>query len=196
MQFELSLDKVIGSKAKLKILKYLFGQQAASMSENELAKVIKISPMTINRLMKELRELNLVSMERVGNANVWSVNKESYAYIALSNLMGEIARVPTPLEHLKQTLSSNIPKELVKKIILYGSVAEGKSRVNSDIDLFILVKSQKEAEGLNPHIDKLSNLCLSLYGNRPTPYILTEMQLQEKKKLPLLKEIEKGIQII
>lgn len=195
MQFELSLDKVIGSKTKLKILNYLFGH-TASMSENELARVIKISPMTINRLMKELRELNLVSMERVGNANVWSVNKESYAYIALSKLVGEISSVPKPLEHLKQALSSNIPKELVKKVILYGSVAQGKSKVNSDIDLFILVKSQKEAEELTPHLDKLSSLCLSLYGNRLAPYILTEAQLQEKKKLPLLKEIEKGIQVI
>ena len=195
MQFELSLDKLIGSKAKLKILKYLFGQEA-SMSENELAKVIKISPMTINRLMKELRELNLVSMERVGNANVWSVNKASYAYVTLSKLMGEISGVPTPLEHLKETLSTNIPKELVKKVILYGSVAEGKTRVNSDIDLFILVKSQKESEQLTPHIDKLSSLCLSLYGNALAPYILTEAQLQEKKKLALLKEIEKGIRVI
>jgi predicted nucleotidyltransferase len=110
--------------------------------------------------------------------------------------MSEISIVPTPLEHLKQTLSTNIPKELVKKVILYGSVAEGKSRVNSDIDLFILVKSQKEAKELTSHIDKLSNLCLSLYGNRLTPYILTEAQLEKKKKLPLLKEIEKGIQII
>lgn len=195
MQFELSLDKLIGSKAKVKILKYLFGHQA-SMSENELAKIVKVSAMTINRLMKELRELNLVSMERVGNANVWSVNKESYAYTILSKIISEISAVPTPLEHLKETLTGNIPKELVKKVILYGSVAQGKSRVNSDIDLFILVKSQKEAEELTPHIDKLSSLCLSLYGNRLAPYTLIETQLQEKKKLPLLKEIEKGIQII
>jgi predicted nucleotidyltransferase len=195
MQFELSLDKIIGSKAKLKILKYLFGHPA-SMSENELARLIKVSVMTINRLMKELRELNLVSMERVGNANVWSVNKESYAYATLSKIMGEMSTVPTPLEHLKQTISGNIPKELVKKTILYGSVAQGKSKANSDIDLYILVKSQKEVEELTPYIDKLSALCLSLYGNRLAPYILTELQLQEKKKLPILKEIEKGIQII
>jgi len=195
MQFELSLDKIIGSKAKLKILKYFFGRPA-SMSENELAKLIKVSVMTINRLMKELRELNLVSMERVGNANVWSVNKESYAYGALSKIMGEISTVPAPLEHLKQTLSDNIPKEIVKKVVLYGSVAQGKSKANSDIDLYILVKSQKEAEELSAPIDKLSSLCLSLYGNRLAPYVLTESQLQEKKKLPLLKEIEKGIQII
>lgn len=195
MQFGSSLEQIIGSKAKIKILKYLFGH-AASMSENELAKVIKISPMTVNRLMKELRELNLVSAVRVGNANVWSVNKESYAYIVLSKIMGEISGVPSPLEHLKETLSGNIPKGLVKKVILYGSVAQGKSNVNSDIDLFILVKSQKEAQDLSRHIDKLTNFCLSLYGNRLAPYILTEAQLQEKKKLPLLKEVKKGIQII
>lgn len=195
MQFEASLDKIIGSKAKFKILKYLFGHPA-SMSENELARLIKISAMTINRLMKELRELNLVSMERVGNANVWSVNKESYAYVALSKIIGEMSAVPAPLEHLKQTISGNIPKELVKKAILCGSVAQGRSKTNSDIDLYILVKSQKEAEELSAPIDNLSSLCLSLYGNRLAPYILTEAQLQEKKKLPLLKEIEKGIHII
>lgn len=195
MQFELSLDKIIGSKAKIKLLKYLFGHQA-SMSENELAKVIKVSPMTVNRLMKELRELNLVSAARVGNANVWSVNKESYVYTTLSKVINEISGVPAPLEHLKATLSKNIPKDLVRKVILYGSVAQGRSKANSDIDLYILLKSQKEAEELTTYIDKLSSLCLSLYGNRLAPYILTESQLEEKKKLPLLKEIEKGIRII
>ncbi|MFA5063676.1 MAG: nucleotidyltransferase domain-containing protein [Candidatus Omnitrophota bacterium] len=195
MQFELFLDKIIGSKAKIKILKYLFGHQA-SMSENELAKVIKLSPMTINRLMKELRELNLASMERIGNANVWSVNKESYAYIALSKIVGEISGIPAPLEHLKKIIMDNIPEELAKKVILYGSLARGKSKVNSDIDLFILVETQKEAEELATHIDRLSGLCLCLYGNRLAPYILTEAQLQEKKELFLLKEIEKGIRII
>jgi len=195
MQFELSLDKIIGSKAKIKILKYLFGH-LASMSENELAKVIKVSVMTINRLMKELRELNLVNMERIGNANVWSVNKESYTYVALSKVIGEISSVPTPLEHLKATLSRNIPKKLVKRAVIYGSLAQGKSKANSDIDLFILARSQKEAEELIPYIDKLSSLCLSLYGNRLAPYILTEAQLQKRKKLPILKEIEKGIRIL
>lgn len=195
MQFELSLDQIIGSKAKIKILKYLFGNRA-SMSENELAKVIKISPMTVNRLMKELRELNLVSAARVGSANVWSVNKESYAYIALSKIVREISNAPTPLHHLKETLSENIPKQLVKKVILYGSLAQGRSKANSDIDLYILVRSQKEGQDLAPYIDKLSSLCLSLYGNRLAPYILTELELRGRKKLPILIEIEKGIRLI
>ncbi|MFH1440773.1 MAG: winged helix-turn-helix transcriptional regulator [Candidatus Omnitrophota bacterium] len=195
MQFEFSLEQIIGSKAKLKILKYLFGH-TASMSENELAKLLNISPMTINRLMKELRGLNLINMERVGNSNVWSINKESYVYIVLSKVIRGISAAPSPLEHLKETLYHNIPKELVKRVILYGSIAQAKSKINSDIDLFILVKSQKEHTQLLVYIDKLSVLCLRLYGNRIAPYILTETQLQEKNKLPLLKQIKTGIQII
>lgn len=195
MRFDLSLEEIITSKAKIKILKYLFGQEA-SMSEGELARIVNVSHMTINRLMKELRTINLVSVERIGNANVWSANKESYAYMNLSEIIESILVIPSPLEHLKKTISKYILKKSVNRVVLFGSIAEGKSRVNSDIDLFILVKSQKEKEELSQHLNKLSNLCLKLYGNRLSPYILTESELKRKGKLPLLKEFEKGIQII
>lgn len=195
MQFQTSLEEIIGSKAKIKILKYLFGNQA-SMSENELARIVKVSTMTINRLMKELREVNFVSMERVGNANVWSVNKESYAYAVLSKIMDDISRIPVPLDHLKVTISRNMPRTLARRVVLYGSVSRGESRANSDIDLFIVVKSEKEVEKIQPYLDKLSNACLSLYGNRLSPYVLTEIQSRKRKTLAVFKEINKGIQIV
>src|SRR3972149_5058270 len=151
------------------------------MSENELAKIIKVSHMTINRLMKELQTMNLVSMERIGNANVWTTNKESYAYIVFSKIIKDISLIPTPIKHLTETLSKNIPKRMVSKVVLFGSVATGKAKMNSDIDIFILVKSKKEVEKLSGHIDKLSNLCLKLYGNRLSPYVLTQEELRRKE---------------
>lgn len=195
MRFNMSLDEVMSSKARLRILKHLINNEAP-MSEGELAKVISVSHMTINRLMRDMSALNLVSMERIGNANVWTVNKESYAYKAISKAIKAISETPAPMEHLKKTILNNIPKRLVSKIILFGSVAEGKSMADSDIDLFILVKSKQETEKLSTHVDKLSNLCLKLYGNRLSPYILTRAELGEKMKLPLLREIERGIQIL
>ena len=194
MKFDNSIDKILCSKAKMKVLEYLFHHQA-SMSESELSKILKLSHMTINRVMKELHDLNLVSVERIGNANVWAPNKESYAYKALSEVIEKKTSIPTPIEHLKQTINEYIPKGLVKKIILFGSIAVGNSKTISDIDLFILVESEKESEKLSPLIDKLSNICLDLYGNRLSPYILTEVELKNKQKLGLLKEIEKGILI-
>ena len=195
MQFQTSIEEIIGSKAKIKILKYLFGNQA-SMSENELAGIVKVSTMTINRLMKELREVNFVSMERVGNSNVWSVNKKSYAYSVLSGTMDEISQIPVPMDHLKLTISRNLPRTLARRVVLYGSVARGESRANSDIDLFILVKSEKEVQKIQSYLDKLSNVCLSLYGNRLSPYVLTEIQFRKRKNLAVFKEIDKGIQIV
>ncbi|MDI6821267.1 MAG: nucleotidyltransferase domain-containing protein [Actinomycetota bacterium] len=163
------------------------------MSEGELASIVKVSHMTINRLMKELRALNLVTMERIGNANVWAVNRESYAYQVLSEIVKKIAE--TPLEHLKKTILKNIPKTLVKEVILFGSIASGGEEISSDIDLFILVKSKQDKTKLEPFIDKLSNQCLILYGNRLAPYILTELELKKKENLPLISEVRKGIQI-
>ncbi|MDI6892420.1 MAG: nucleotidyltransferase domain-containing protein [Actinomycetota bacterium] len=194
MRFHISLDKALNSRAKMKILKYLFGQEA-SMSEGELARIVRVSHMTINRLMKELQALNLVTMERIGNANVWTANKESYAYQVLSEIVKKIAEISPPLEHLKKTILKNTPKTLVREVILFGSIASGEEEISSDIDLFILVKSKQDKTKLEPFIDKLSNQCLMLYGNRLAPYTLTELELEKKKNLPLISEVRKGVQI-
>ena len=44
-------------------------------------------------------------------------------------------------------------------------------------------------------IEKLSNICFDVYGNRLAPYILTEQEIKQKKDLKILSEINKGIQI-
>ncbi|MDI6689308.1 MAG: hypothetical protein QME54_02665 [Actinomycetota bacterium] len=74
-------------------------------------------------------------------------------------------------------------------------MASGGEEISSDIDLFILVKSKQDKTKLEPFIDKLSNQCLILYGNRLAPYILTELELKKKENLPLISEVRKGIQI-
>ena len=194
MEFHISLDSVLNSKGKMKILKYLFGQEA-SMSEGELAGIVKLSHMTINRLMKELRALNLVSMERIGNANVWAANNESYAYQVLSEIVKKIADIPSPLEHLERTLLKNIPKKLIKEVVLFGSIASGDEESESDIDLFVQVHSKQDKAMLQPYVDNLADQCLSLYGNRLAPYVLTELELEKKENLPLISGIRKGIKL-
>lgn len=195
MKFSISLDEIIDSRAKIKLLKHLFAQDVY-MSERELSRVLKVSHMTINRLMKELYALNLVSLERVGNVNLWTVNKRSYAYHILSQVIKGISdRRLKPLEDLKNTILNNLPTSMIQKAILFGSIASGTEKPNSDIDLFILVKSSQDKNKVEPLVHKLSHLCLDLYGNRLSPYILTQSQLKKRKKLPLVSEIEKGIQI-
>ncbi|MBU1524464.1 MAG: nucleotidyltransferase domain-containing protein [Candidatus Omnitrophica bacterium] len=194
MKFKVSLLDVLSSKTKVKIIKLLLKHEA-SMSEREIASILKVSHMSINRTMRELADVNFVNFVNIGKAHLWKVNRKSYTFKALSQLIKDISTIEKPLGELKATLLRNLSKALAKKVVLFGSVAKGLERSNSDIDIFILVKDKPSKIKLEPSIEKLSNLCFEIYGNRLASYILTQQELKQKKRLKIISEIEKGIQI-
>ena len=194
MKFHISLLDVLTSKAKIKIIKFLLNHEA-SMSEREIASVLNVSHMSVNRTMRELGELNFVNFITIGKAHLWRVNRKSYAFRVLSELFKGVSGIKEPLEDLKEILLNNLPKTLIKKVVLFGSIAKASERSNSDIDVFVLVKNKESKKKLESQIDKLSNMCLEAYGNRLAPYILTEQEIEQKKNLKIVSEINKGIQI-
>ena len=194
MKFHLSLLDVLNSKTKVKIIKFLLTHEA-SMSEREIASILKVSHMSVNRTIRELADINFVDYVVIGKAHLWKINCKSYAFRALSKLIKGILTIKEPLEELAATILKNLPKSFVKRIILFGSIAKGLEKVSSDIDVFILVKDKHARKRLEPKTAKLSKICLDRYGNRLAPYILTEQQFKRKKNLKVISEIHKGIQI-
>ena len=194
MKFHISLLDVLNSKTKVKIIKFLLTHEA-SMSEREIASIVKVSHMSVNRTMRELADINFVDFVTIGKAHLWRVNRKSYAFKVLSELIEGVSGVREPLEDLKKELLRNLPKTLIKRVVLFGSVAEGSERTNSDIDIFVLTKDKQSKEKLEPQIEKLSNICFEAYGNRLAPYILTEQELKQKKNLKVISGINKGLEI-
>ncbi|NQT23262.1 MAG: nucleotidyltransferase domain-containing protein [Candidatus Omnitrophica bacterium] len=195
MRFHISLFDVLNSKTKVKIIKFLLTHEA-SMSEREIASVLKVSHMSVNRAMREFIDINLVDFITVGKAHLWKVNRKSYAYRTLSKLIGGISEIREPVEDLKKILLKGLRKTLVKKVVLFGSVAKKSEMANSDIDLFILAKDKQGKEKIESLVEGLSNKCFEIYGNRLASYILTEQEMKQKKNLEIISEIDKGIQII
>ena len=194
MKFHISLLDILSSKTRVKIISFLISH-TASMSEREIASVLKVSHMSINRIMQELADINFVDFTTVGKAHLWRVNRKSYAFKLLSTLIKGTSLVRPPLEDLKETILKNLPKILIKKVVLFGSVIKGLEKVNSDIDLFILVRNKQDKNALESSIEKLSNVCLEVYGNRLASYVLTEQEVKQRKKLKIISEIDNGIQI-
>lgn len=194
MKFHISPLDILNSKTKIKIIKFLLTHEA-SMSEREIASILKVSHMSINRTMRELAELNLVNFVTIGKAHLWKVNRKSYTFRVLSELIYGVSGIKEPLEDFKKILLKNLPKTLIKRMVLFGSVAEGMERANSDIDLFVLVKDEQSKEKLEPQVEKLSNVCFEIYGNRLAPYILTEDEMKRRKRLKIISEINKGLEI-
>ncbi len=184
----IALSGAFNSKAKLKLLKFLYVNYIP-MGEREMARIVGVSNASVSRIMREFEELDLVYPQRFGNVITWRVNVESLAYKELS----KIAAMTPPLQHLIATLRNGLAQAPVKRVVLFGSVSQGRERPGSDIDLFILTSGKVDLSG---RLDELNEQCLKLYGNALMPYILTEKEFRRPPNPHLIEEIEKGLHIL
>jgi hypothetical protein len=145
MVFHKSLLTVLNSKTKQKIVGFLLKHEAL-MSEREIAAVSGVSHMSINRIMRELAEMNFVHFVRAGRAHLWRINRGSYAFHILSGLFNTLSQKTAPFEDLKRTILDKLPLPFVENLILFGSIAMGTERFDSDIDLYV----QVNLEGKTP----------------------------------------------
>lgn len=192
MVFHRPILDVLNSKTKQKIVLFLLKHEAL-MSEREIAAVSGVSHMSVNRIMRELAQMNFVHILRTGRSHLWRINRNSYAYQALSRIFQLPAGSQAPFEDLKKTILSNLPLPLIGKITLFGSIAQGTGQFNSDIDLCIQVKNGRGKETIQQAIEKLGFLCLEKYGNVLSPYILSDRELKRKGRLKLISNINRGI---
>src|SRR4030042_977582 len=109
MKFNASLIDILNSKIKIKIVKFLLTHEA-SMSEREIASILKVSHMSINRTMQELSEVNFVNFVTIGKAHLWKVNRKSYAFKMLTEFINGVSRIKEPLDDLKNMILKSTPK--------------------------------------------------------------------------------------
>ncbi|MFZ3077637.1 MAG: nucleotidyltransferase domain-containing protein [Candidatus Aenigmatarchaeota archaeon] len=213
MQFRNFAENLLGSRAKIKVLKYLASEETIT-SEREIARLIGISPGAANKTLKEFQNLNLISPMKVGNATVWRMNEKSYAYSYLTDFFNKLKNKETPLSDLiedikrglqkvKITLSEDSKKVSsrylsgIKKVILFGSVAEGRELPESDIDLFIQMESEKDRMNVIWTLDNGLNItCLRRYGNKLNSHIFTSVDMKNPKHKKFLENVMKGIRVI
>ncbi len=202
MQFRNFAENLLGSKVKIKLLEHLVSEGAIT-SEREIARLISISPGAVNKTLKEFQNLNLINPMKVGNATVWRLNERSYSYSYLTDFFNKLKSKETPLSDLIETIKILSDLSLwkinteIKKVILFGSVAEGRELPESDIDLFILVESEKDRKTIIPAIESLNDeFCLRKYGNKLNAHIFTTKDIENPKHKKFLENVMKGIRVI
>ena len=195
MLFHEPPQSLLNSKAKLKLLAYLFSQREVEMSERELARVLGLSNFSINQLMKLFEQNNLVERRRVGATTVWRLKRGSYWFELLEPMFKRLSTSPSPLEHLKNLVLSSYPLKQVSRIYLYGSIAEGRENYNSDIDLFVVVKGGADKEEIERANDRLRVSCPALYGNGIQIVVINEAEYRRKRGSSLIRQVEKGLKL-
>lgn len=193
MRFRQFPEDALGSKVKVKVLLHLLSEGILT-SEREVAEIVGVSHMAVNRAMKAFADLNLVSPLRVGNSLAWKVKEGSYAYSILKDLK-RLAADP-PLRHLQREIKAALGAYGVTKAVIFGSVGERRERQNSDIDLLVIVEQEHGKQGVLQSLSLLAEKCLALYGNTLSPYVLTEKETQLPGNRQIMKSAERGIAVI
>lgn len=206
---------VFGSTLKRKILRFLFKDQEP-VSERELSRIFGVSHTAVNKAMKQLLDLNIVKGKTVGTALVWELNQNSVTYGPVRTFLtvsefnsldtvkkmikDEILRSNDIVLAVRRNLESGLAKRGFPTIVeahIIGSVAEGTSRPDSDIDLLLIVEDGYDKEALRRVIQEdLGIRILEGCGNELSVHIYTKNEADKNKPSWLRKSVMMGMRLL
>jgi predicted nucleotidyltransferase len=192
MDFHSSPLVFLFSPVRLKIIRFLLKNESLK-SEREISRLLNVSHMSVNRTMRELWAMYMVTPMRVGTALLWKTNRQSYAFEVFSKVLDPLFGMLTPIEELKAIIRESLPLPEIEKIVMFGSVAKRKERPGSDIDLFVLVKGEAEKSIVDQALDRLVISCLEKFGHPLSPYLRTRAEIAGRRPLKLDQDIGAGI---
>jgi len=169
------LEKIVGSKAKVKIIKALAHQKELQLYE--IQKSTKMSSSTLHEAVKDLVKLRILSIRKIGKTKLYKLN--------LSNYFARVARDFVLKEEKFLDIIINEFTNKVKKIknilniTLFGSALRLKE-LPTDIDVIIICKFDKFS--VKEKVLKIEDELLEKYDIQISSLIFDKQELIEKAK--------------
>ncbi|QLH09480.1 nucleotidyltransferase domain-containing protein [Candidatus Nitrosotenuis sp. DW1] len=174
------LERLFTSKTRVKLLSEILLNSDREYHIRELSRVIDISPIYVQKELKNLYSLGLLTRRTQGNMVLYVLDKRS-------TISDDLKRIFLKTEGVGNEILKSLDKAKIQYALIYGSFAKGVETTKSDIDLLVigdideddLLKSVSKAEGK---------------VGREISYVLwtpKEFAQKARQKIPLLLEILK-----
>jgi predicted nucleotidyltransferase len=178
------VETLLGSRAKLKILRALHRHRGKEFTVRELSRYIGLSHTGVLKAVDDLYDMNAVTLRGVGRSNTITLNVGSHAAKLVEHVF---SLEETTMEELLLDIRSSLCDEHgIEGVAIFGSVARGEEKPRSDIDLLIIAD---QSEGLNSSISDLQLKVSRKYGNQLSPYFIWRGEPIDAEKSKLLEEI-------
>jgi predicted nucleotidyltransferase len=168
------LDYILGSALKVRVLRSLIDLQkpVSGRHAGRLASASKKATLALN----ELADLGIITKTESTGQHLYSVNRNHYLAEPLRSLFrAEDAKSSLIQKRLKSALSS---QRGVLVAAIFGSVARGTTRPDSDLDILAIIESADFAEEVRDAIIAEGDQLNLLLGSRISPVVLTSEQWQ------------------
>jgi len=145
------------SKVTGKVLNYFFLNSGSSLYVNELSEKLSLDKRNLVKKLKELENEGLLKSESRGNLKLYSGNEKYPLYNEYKRIILKTLGFEKKLTDLLKDLKD------IKTVYIYGSYAEDRLSVHSDIDLLVvgnhkIVSLQKKINSLQKEIDREINI--------------------------------------
>lgn len=167
MLFHNYLEKLLGSKTKIKILRALFKFPRKDFTTREISKLIGVSHTGVLKALKELEEMNIIELGTHGRAFSLKLNEES---ILASKLLSIFEMERETINYLREELERSFDRANTISLAIYGSIAKKTEAPRSDIDLLIIASDKISAE---EQVSELQEKFVKKFGNPISPKIMS-----------------------
>lgn len=159
------LSEILSSKVREKVFQHLFDGRAVELHMRELERRTGCAIGTIQTELKKLTRLDLVTSRRDGNRLYYRANLEHPLYPDLCGMVNKTVGITG----LLRSAISECPE--IECAFIFGSVAEGQEKAQSDVDLMVIgmiglrsltgllsAVSEASHREINPHVLSVAEL--------------------------------------
>lgn len=194
------IDNILGNKALIRILRFLYLSPNRYFSFLEIEKFLGMGRAGTALALKKLEYYKMAYVEKKGGKR-YKLNLENPLVKLLEGLFGYEKRFFQGTDPKKLNAIANFENDCIKRldglkgIWLFGSVAKGKPKEGSDIDLFVLVEKGRNNALLKTALEEIKEKYEEKH--RIQTILMDEEELEKSKKEPLVREITaSGINIM
>ncbi|HET7230904.1 MAG TPA: nucleotidyltransferase domain-containing protein [Longimicrobium sp.] len=186
------LNAVLGSTAKVRILRAVLPltSPVSGREARELAGVRSQSG--AQQALGQLAQLGILAEERIRGARLYRVNRQHHLHPCICALFeAEQQRVSLLRDLVKQELESKGLLSSVHFVVLFGSVARGDARPDSDVDLLVVTGTARTNARVDGALQAVAERAEHTLGVRLSPLVMALPRLRRRYRSgdPLLHNI-------
>jgi predicted nucleotidyltransferase len=187
MRIHSPLDDMLPSRARLGVLRVLTRHPLKEFTGRELSRLAGVSLAQTQEALNHLKLAGLVHRTTVGRSHQWKVEERNVFFDTLRVLFRLEEQM---LESVRREIAGALSRRSVISARIYGSVARGQERPDSDLDLFVEVRDDV---GRAQTLERLGSLTLQLshrFGLRLS-YIVVTRALRSRINPNVLADVER-----
>lgn len=195
MRYHEPLNDILGNRVQVKLLRVLV-RTKASFTGRELARIIGHSQNQTSLALRELESSGLVVWQSAGRSHLYSVDSEN---ILVTEFLEAGFRLEDALlDRLADIFFDEVGKDLLS-LVLFGSVAKGEEKPNSDIDLVVVVREGADLKVVEDRVAEASLKVARRFGNQVMPIVVkkSDYDKETKSKKGFWREVaETGVNLL